>query len=263
MKYEDEKKFYQNKGFYIACLLGMFAILSVITVQTKLDSNFPENNNDLVAELPATNAPKTTPNTTETTNIPNLTLEPAPIEIAQVPSGTNAPFIKNNNPSSQNESQKDTDTPKASTAIEEPVADVMNADDTDQGLTWPVKGEVIINYSMDVPVYFTTLKQYKCSRGMVIAGVQGDPVLSACDCKIKEIKRTDEYGLTIVAESGDYTYIYGQLKNPKVSKGDIVKEGQTIASLADPSDSYKEEGCNLYFQVNDGKNSVDPLLLLK
>ena len=263
MKYEDEKKFYQNKGFYIACLLGMFAILSVITVQTKLDSNFPENNSDLIAELPSTKAPKATTDSLEMANVSTPTYEPAPVENAKLPS-TPTTTIANDSYNAQAKSDDSKNEAAVSTTnVEEPVADVMNADDKNQGLTWPVKGEVIIGYSMDIPVYFSTLKQYKCSPGMVIAGIAGDPVVGACDCKIKEIKRTDEYGLTIVAESGDYTYIYGQLKNPKVSKGDLVKEGQTIANLADPSDSFKEEGCNLYFQVNDGKTSVDPLLLLK
>lgn len=263
MKYEDEKKFYQNKGFYITCLLGMFAILSVITVQTKLDSNFPENNTDLVAELPSTKEPKATSSTLANANIPAITQKPDSVEIAQLPSSPATAIPDTSENMKKNSSVSKNEVSASSTDVEEPVADVMNADDTNQGLTWPVKGEVIIGYSMDIPVYFSTLKQYKCSPGMVIAGIAGDPVVSACDSKIKEIKRTDEYGLTIVAESGDYTYIYGQLKNPKVSKGDVVREGQTIASLADPSDSFKEEGCNLYFQVNDGKNSVDPLLLLK
>lgn len=149
------------------------------------------------------------------------------------------------------------------TATEEDAVAVLNTEDQGQGLTWPISGDILLTYSMESPIYFSTLHQYKCNPALCIAGKVDDPVVSSCDCEITEVKRNKKTGLTITATSGDYTYVYGQLKDPKVAKGDVVKEGTVLASLAEPSSYYEKEGCNLYFQIKDGKHPVDPLIFLK
>ena len=57
--------------------------------------------------------------------------------------------------------------------------------------------------------------------------------------------------------------MYGQLDNISVNKGDELKEGDVIGTIAKPTKYFSEEGSNLYFQVNEGKETVDPLLLLR
>ena len=133
----------------------------------------------------------------------------------------------------------------------------------EQGLTWPVNGKIILDYSMDKSIYFSTLGQYKCNPAIIISGAVGDKVVSACDCKVTNVSRNDETGLTVTTTSGDYEFVYGQLADLKVAKGDTIKEGDTIGTLAKPSKYYRKEGCNLYFQVLEDGDSVNPLLLLK
>ena len=164
--------------------------------------------------------------------------------------------------SAPSEDTEETEVATDTTPEEDAVA-VSNTEDQGQGLTWPINGDILLTYSMESPIYFATLHQYKCNPALCIAGKVDDPVVSSCDCEITEVKRNKKTGLTITATSGDYTYVYGQLKDPKVAKGDVVKEGTALASLAEPSSYYEKEGCNLYFQIKDGKQPVDPLIFLK
>ena len=43
-------------------------------------------------------------------------------------------------------------------------------------LTWPASGAVLINYSMDKTVYFSTLEQYKYNPALIIGGQVGEMI---------------------------------------------------------------------------------------
>ena len=78
------------------------------------------------------------------------------------------------------------------------------------------------------------------------------------------MENNDDYGKTIKLDIGDsYSLLYGQIKDVKVKEGDEVKVGQVITKVAKPTKYYADEGIHLYFQVSDGKDTVDPLLLLQ
>ena len=40
----------------------------------------------------------------------------------------------------------------------------------EDGILWPMEGNVILDYSMDSTVYFATLDQYKYNPAVIIAG---------------------------------------------------------------------------------------------
>lgn len=277
MRYEEEKKFYKSKSFYIACFLGLFAILTIVGVQKNLRSRLSDTS-DQLAKIESKNQSQSTENPHTYASIDekftgqsdvsnqNQAVPKADSAItSNQQSEASVTATKKPEENTREDSQKqiaakseDPDNPE-----EKDTVAAMNAEDSNQGLTWPIAGDILITYSMDQPVYFSTLGQYKCNPALIIAGTEGADVVSACDCTITKVKRNEETGLTIVAKSGNYTYIYGQLANPKVSKGDTVKEGDVIGSLATPTKSYSTEGCNLYFQIKDDDSSVNPLLLLK
>ena len=99
----------------------------------------------------------------------------------------------------------------------------MNFTDNDT-LTWPVAGNVILDYSMDSSIYFPTLKQYKYNPALVIGAEVGSQVLSAAKGIVETVEIDDETGTTITMDIGnDYELIYGQLKEVAVSEGDVVE----------------------------------------
>lgn len=138
---------------------------------------------------------------------------------------------------------------------------IFNEED---GLLWPISGNVILNYSMDKAIYFKTLDQYKCNPAIIIEGTVDTQVCSAYDAKVTSIENSSQTGTTITTDIGNgYKLIYGQLKNVLVNVGDTIKEGDVIASIDEPKGQYVLEGSNLYFQVLENDEPVNPLLLLR
>lgn len=139
---------------------------------------------------------------------------------------------------------------------EEPVMH-FSASDT---ISWPLEGDVILNYSMDSSVYFATLDQYKYNPALIIAGAVNDRVTAAADGQVIGVDTTAETGQTVTIGLGDsYQAIYGQLKEVEVSAGDYVKQGDTIGYLAEPTKYYSVEGANLYFSMTKEGKPVNPM----
>ena len=127
-------------------------------------------------------------------------------------------------------------------------------------LTWPVEGNVLLNYSMDHTIYFPTLDQYKYSSAIVISGEVGNEVRSAEDGKVIDITTDAQTGKTVKIDIGDgFTAVYGQLGELNVNKGDYVEEGNIIGYLGEPTKYYTVEGPNLYFQLLKNGKPVNPL----
>lgn len=275
MRLEEDMKFYKYKGFYIACFLGLLSILSIVGIQKSMkNKNTPGS--QVAVQSSATPDASQTPEEQSTQDFAQLEedfgdTQLAVIDQTETPTTTKTPAAKSDaaisshadNAGTEKTTTQENQEDLAQLDNPEEAVSVLNAEEPAQGLTWPVQGDILMNYSMDRTVFFETLNQYKCNPAVLIAGKSGTEVVSACDCEIVDVKRNKETGLTLTAKAGDYTYIYGQLANPKVAKGDKVKEGTVIGTLAEPTSFYEKEGCHLYFQVKEGKESVNPLLLLK
>ncbi len=134
----------------------------------------------------------------------------------------------------------------------------------EEGLSWPIKGDVLMEYSADKVVYFKTLAQYRTNPALLLEAKEGMDVKASADGIVESVATSEETGRTVSISIGDgFTVIYGQLKDVSVSKGDTVSEGQVLGKIAEPTKYYKEEGTNLYFQVKENKTTVNPMLLLK
>ena len=134
---------------------------------------------------------------------------------------------------------------------------VFSASDT---LQWPLEGDVILNYSMDQSVYFSTLDQYKYNPAIVISGNVGDEVRAAATGKVTSVKEEAQTGMTVKMDlGGGYELIVGQLDGVRVEEGQTVNQGELLGFVAKPSKYYVVEGPNVYFQMlKDGK-PVNPL----
>lgn len=130
----------------------------------------------------------------------------------------------------------------------------------DEQLIWPIDGNIILNYSMDQTVYFSTLDQYKYNPALVISGELGEPVLAAADGKVTSLKSDARTGNMIVMDIGNgYETVYGQLQEVRVAEGEKVKQGDVIAYVEEPTKYYTVEGPNLYFQLLKDGNPENPL----
>ncbi len=127
-------------------------------------------------------------------------------------------------------------------------------------LTWPIVGNVLINYSMDKTVYFPTLEQYKYNPAIIIAAVEGETITAAANGKVSSIMKDRELGNVVVMELGNgYELTYGQLKDITVSEGGFVSQGEIIGSVAAPTKYFSVEGCNVYFKLTKDGVPVNPM----
>ena len=75
--------------------------------------------------------------------------------------------------------------------------------DEEKGLKWPVKGEVIMKFSGETPVYFKTLAQYKSNPAILIAAKEGVYVCAPCDGIVSDVGKDEEIGEYLELSIGD------------------------------------------------------------
>lgn len=133
----------------------------------------------------------------------------------------------------------------------------------EDGLVWPIVGDVLINYSMDQTIYFPTLQQYKYNPAIVIAANQGESITAAASGRVTSVGYDPVIGNTVVMDLGNgYELTYGQLENITVSEGSYVSVGDGIGTVASPTKYYSVEGTNVYFKLTKDGEPVNPMTKL-
>lgn len=150
------------------------------------------------------------------------------------------------------------DTEAIATTIQ-PILDFTEED----GLVWPIVGDILLNYSMDKTIYFPTLEQYKYNPAIVIAATEGETIAAAADGKVVSVSYDPQLGNMVVMDLGNqYELTYGQLDNITVSEGSYVATGDIIGSVAYPTKYYSTEGANVYFKLTKDGEPVNPIAKL-
>lgn len=127
-------------------------------------------------------------------------------------------------------------------------------------LQWPVAGEILLNYSMDKAIYFSTMQQYRYNPSVVIAAKEGETITAAADATVKKIYHDAQTGDTILFDLGDgYELTYGQLTDITLKEGQQVKAGDAVGKVAKPTIFYSVEGSNVYFKMTKDGEPVNPL----
>lgn len=148
------------------------------------------------------------------------------------------------------------ETAEAISTTVQPTLDFKEED----GLVWPIVGDVLINYSMDQTIYFPTLQQYKYNPAIVIAAQQGESITAAADGRVTSVGYDPMIGNMVVMDLGNgYELTYGQLENITVSEGSYVSVGDGIGTVASPTKYYSIEGTNVYFKLTKDGEPVNPM----
>ena len=149
--------------------------------------------------------------------------------------------------------------PAAAEAISTTVQPTLDFHEED-GLVWPIVGDVLINYSMDKTIYFPTLQQYKYNPAIVISAAQGASISAAANGRVTSVEYDPVIGNTVVMDLGNgYELTYGQLENITVSEGSYVSVGDGIGTVASPTKYYSLEGTNVYFKLTKDGEPVNPM----
>lgn len=127
-------------------------------------------------------------------------------------------------------------------------------------IAWPVRGNVLLDYSMDQTIYFPTLEQYRCSPGIVIQGSIGEPVYVPANAKVLEKGTNEEIGNYVSLDFGNgYQAVCGQLEEVSVVPGEYLEKGQLLGIVAEPTKYFSIEGSNVFFELTHDGEAIDPM----
>ncbi len=300
MKKNKFTEFLKGKGYYMLLFVGVVAIATVAVIGSQLSSNQEQKDNEFVdinemddniaAEDGVNELAENNPITEGIVNSEGDTT-------SEVASNDEAANIAAENNESQDLASHDmieyegyeednvsdslaqagetSDTASAGESMETSTATARNEPaqtreslsfSMDDGLMWPVQGNVIMNYSMDHTIYFATLMQYKCNPALIIDAEPGTEVKAAATGIVTEIDLdNEETGITVTMDIGNgYSVVYGQLaQDMSLKAGDLVNEGEVIGTVSAPTKYYSVEGSNLYFMVKEDDQTINPMLLLR
>lgn len=159
------------------------------------------------------------------------------------------------NPSANDSAQNQTPTPT-------PKPDNDKTEDTALDFIAPVAGAVIKDHSLEMPVFSTTLGEWRVHTGIDISCGEGADVFASEAGVVTGIYSDPMLGYTVeITHSDDLKTRYSNLDKDAcpVKVGDSVQCGDKIGSVGDTSISELAEEPHLHFEVLLGGKKVNPL----
>ncbi len=129
----------------------------------------------------------------------------------------------------------------------------------------PLKGEVLMAFSVDQLVYSPTLADWRTHDGVDISAKPGTTVLAATAGTVASVEDHPLMGTTVVIDhDGGYTTTYANLQaKPTVEPGDTVTAGQIIGAVGTTASAEAAQSPHLHFSVTQDGEAVDPSAFLK
>lgn len=126
--------------------------------------------------------------------------------------------------------------------------------------TWPVNGEIIRDYSLEVVAYDETMGDWRTHEGLDLSAPLGTQVLAVADGTVSAIYADPLMGQTVViAHDGGVNSLYANLTTmPTVEVGDTVTTGMVIGSVGKTAIAEGEKASHLHFEMTEAGVSVDP-----
>lgn len=125
--------------------------------------------------------------------------------------------------------------------------------------------KVVREYSEKEPSYSKTLDLWEVHKGLDISADAGYEVKSLLDGKVVNVFKDDKHGISVKIESSNnVVVVYSNLdEETKVKKGQEVSEGQVLGTVGNTSSVESEDGAHIHVEAFKGKESIDPMSLIK
>lgn len=126
--------------------------------------------------------------------------------------------------------------------------------------TWPVKGEILRDFSAETLSLDPTLGDWRTHGGVDIASTLGVEVVALCPGTVSEVYDDGLMGTTVVIDHGNglsaaYCNLAGQ---PTVESGDVVETGTIIGTVGDTAIAESGMPAHLHLEVSLNGMLVDP-----
>ena len=136
------------------------------------------------------------------------------------------------------------------------------AEDGKVMLVSPVVGSVMKAHSTEVPVFSTTLNEWRIHTGIDISAEEGDAVCAAGDGVVTKVFNDHRHGRTVeITHAGGIVTLYSNLaaEGIEVKEGDKVKSGDKVGCVGDTSLTELADEPHLHFEVKLSGAAVNPL----
>ncbi len=142
---------------------------------------------------------------------------------------------------------------------------VFNSYSEDNKMIWPVLGEVVMDFSDTHAIYDKTLDQYRTSNSISISSDLGAQVVASAEGVVRTVEKSKEGGNTVVIDHGNgWVTTYSQLQDGVlVKQGDVVKAGQVIGGVSNPTIYSVLLGNHVEFKVSKDDKFIDPKSVLE
>ena len=129
---------------------------------------------------------------------------------------------------------------------------------------WPVNGEILADYSLEVLAYDETMGDWRVHTGVDISSPVGTQVTALTGGTVTAVEQDDLMGTTVTISHGEgLESIYSNLAlEPTVETGDTVRVGQVIGSVGTTAAAESARLPHLHLEMRLNGESVDPMLYL-
>ena len=126
--------------------------------------------------------------------------------------------------------------------------------------TWPIKGEVIGAFSLEVLAYDQTMGDWRTHDGMDLAAPLGTQVMATADGTVSKVYADPLMGTTVViSHPNGVESLYANLAEvPTVEVGDEVTTGMVIGSVGRTAVAESQKASHLHFEMTESGANVDP-----
>ena len=127
--------------------------------------------------------------------------------------------------------------------------------------TWPVKGDVVSPFSLEVLAYDETMGDWRTHSGVDIAAQPGTRVLAMSSGTVRRVYEDDLMGSTVVIDHGEglVSYYHNLSASPTVHEGDEVETGTVIGAVGDTAIAESGRPSHLHLEVSLDSRPVDPV----
>ena len=167
-------------------------------------------------------------------------------------------------PSDEGNIQEPDDTPNDETPPDTPNDETKEPEQ--QTFIAPVSGTVTKKHSLTIPVFSTTLEEWRVHAGIDISTAESAPVFACASGTVSKVYNHPMLGTTVeITHSDGIKSIYSNLSSDAsklIKEGASVKSGEQIGVVGDTSISELAEETHLHFEMTLNDECIDPLSYL-
>lgn len=226
-------EFVEGKGFYIVLFLCVAAIgISGYYLFSTLSTAGENATVAAPTQVIVTPSPTVSPVKPSVSPTDKAPTQPSP---SAAPQSTDKP----------KETSKPTSTPTQAVSV----------------FTWPVKGQIIADFSLEVLAYDETMGDWRTHSGIDIASPVGTQVKAATAGTVESVVQDDLMGTMVtIAHADGLESIYANLAlQPTVEAGDHVETGAVIGAVGTTAVAESARAPHLHFEMKENGESVDPV----